>query len=526
MGEIGFWTVAGADLDRIAVVDDQEREIGYGWLMARANQLTHGLAALGLRPGDCVATLLYNQSEFLELALASAQSGTYFLPINWHLTGPEVAHILRDSQAKALIATRRTTPVAVQAAEQAGLNPDALFLVGSDESPSTGSGSDGESMRAVEDLWTGRPAARPANPTAGETMLYTSGTTGRPKGIRRPLTGADPEAAAGPLAQFTSGIFGVPSGPAVQLVTGPLYHATPGGLALCGLHLGHTLVLMDRWEPEEMLRLIERHRVSYLHAVPTMFHRLLSLPERVRDRYDTSSLRSVVHGAAPCPIEVKQRMIDWWGPIITEYYGSSEGGGTYVRSQDWLRRPGTVGLPWPGSRIRILDDDGRDRPPNEPGTVYIKMPGFQFRYHNDDEKTRANTRDGCFTVGDIGYLDDEGYLFLSGRTAELIISGGVNIYPAEIEARLLTHPAVADVGVIGVPNPEWGEEVVAVVQPRDGIAATTDLSRELIEYCRAELAGFKVPRSVVFREQLPRTDAGKLLKHLLRDELRPVVGSG
>lgn len=492
--------------DRHAVVASDGTSVTYRELSARQNRLAHGLAARGVRPGDCIAALLWNQPGFVELALASAQSGTYFLPVNWHLTAPEVAYILEDSETKALVADERLEGVAIAAADQVRLDPRCRLRIG------TIDGFD-----SLDEVMSGQPSTQLAAPAAGEVMLYTSGTTGRPKGIRRPLTGADPEAAAAPVAQFASAVFAIPSGPAVQLVTGPMYHATPGSLAILGLHLGHTLVLMDRWDAEETLRLIERHRVNYLHMVPTMFQRLLSLPEAVRARYDTSSLKSVAHGAAPCPPEVKRAMIDWWGPVVIEYYGSSEGGGTCVNSEDWLQRPGTVGLPWPGSTIRVVDDNGHECPPNEPGKVYMKMPGFDFTYHNAPDKTRENSMEGFFTVGDIGHVDEDGYLFLSGRSAELIISGGVNIYPAEIESRLLEHPAVADAGVIGVPNPEWGEEVKAIVQLHEGCAASNELAEDLITHCRDGLARFKVPRSIDFHDELPRTATGKLLKRQLRD---------
>jgi long-chain acyl-CoA synthetase len=252
--------------------------------------------------------------------------------------------------------------------------------------------------------------------------------------------------------------------------------------------------------------------------VPTMFHRMLSLPDLERRSWDLSSLQGVLHGAAPCPVEVKHRMIEWLGPIVNEYYGSSEGGGALVRSEEWLARPGTVGLPWPGSTIKVLDESGQDCPPGTTGTVHMQMSGWDFEYHNDPDKTQQSVSDGFFTVGDVGHLDSDGYLYLSGRTAELIISGGTNIYPAEIEGVLLEHPAVADAAVIGVPNEEWGEEVKAVLELKPGVTPGPELTAEVLAHCRTRLAGFKVPRSVEYRAALPRTDAGKLLKRLLVQE--------
>ncbi|MCW2690187.1 MAG: acyl-CoA synthetase, partial [Mycobacterium sp.] len=369
MSHKGFWTAAQSQPAQIAVVDDSGEELSCGALFANQNRVANGLRALGLGVGDCVAALLWNQREFLELALASAQSGLYLLPISWHLTAPEIAHILADSAAAVLVADERMGPVAVRAADEAGLDHTRRLAVGAIAG-----------FTPYDEFISPQSAARPPSPTAGETMLYTSGTTGRPKGIRRPLSGADPEAAIGPMTTVVSQVMGISPDEGVQLVTGPMYHATPGTLAMLGLHMGHKLVLMDKWEPQRTLELVERYQVSYMHMVPTMFARLLQLPDQVKRRYDMSSLRTVVHGAAPCPMDVKMRMIDWLGPIIHEYYGSSEGGGASVGAEDWLKRPGTVGLPWPGSTIRIYDDDGGECAPNQVGQVYIKTPGFEFEY--------------------------------------------------------------------------------------------------------------------------------------------------
>ena len=313
-------------------------------------------------------------------------------------------------------------------------------------------------------------------------------------------------------------LFDIEAGDGVHLVAGPLYHAAPLAFGTGALHLGHTVVLMDRWTPERTLELIDRYKVTVSHLVPTMFHRLLQLPDDVKQQYDTSSLRSIIHAAAPCPVEVKRKMIDWWGPVIYEYYAATEGGGTYVRPEQWLEHPGTVGQPFPGATVRIVDDDGKECPPTVPGTVYMGSPLGQFEYYKDEEKTRSARLDGLFTVGDIGYLDEDGWLFLCDRKADMIIAGGVNIYPAEVEATLLEHPSVGDAAVFGVPHEDMGEAVKAVVQPAAGAVAGPELEAELIAFCRERLAGFKCPRSVDFRDELPRYPTGKLYKRLLRDE--------
>jgi len=313
-------------------------------------------------------------------------------------------------------------------------------------------------------------------------------------------------------------MFGIqPGADNVHLVGSPLYHTAVLLFAGSSLHFGHTVVLMDKWTPEAALEQIARHRVTTTHMVPTQFHRLLALAEKIRRRYDLSSLRHVIHAAAPCPVDVKRRMLAWWGPVIHEYYAASEGGGTLVTPEEWLRYPGTVGRAWPGAEIRILDDAGNPKPAGEPGTVYMALGVQDFEYHGDREKTAASRREGFFTVGDIGYVNEDGYLFLCDRKTDMIISGGVNIYPAEIEAVLLAHPKVEDVAVFGIPDGEWGEEVKAVVQPAPGVESGPALSAELLAFSAEHLAKYKCPRSVDFMAELPRDPNGKLFKRKLRD---------
>jgi long-chain acyl-CoA synthetase len=283
------------------------------------------------------------------------------------------------------------------------------------------------------------------------------------------------------------------------------------------VQLGHTAVLMDRWRPEEMLRLIERYRVTHSHMVPTQFRRLLELPDAVRNSYDVSSLRVMIHGAAPCPPEVKRRMLDWWGPVVTEYYAATEGGGTAISAAEWLEKPGSVGKPWPGSVVAVLDESGAELPAGEPGLVYMRMGTSNFEYHKDPAKTSQARVGDLFTLGDIGYLDEDGYLYLCDRKSDLIISGGVNVYPAEIENELACHPKVADVAVFGVPNADWGEEIKAVVQPASGVEGDDELTAELLAFAAGRLAKFKIPRTVDYLAELPRDPNGKLYKRKLRD---------
>jgi long-chain acyl-CoA synthetase len=503
---LGFWPYAAENPDKLAIVDPDGTEHTFGEVLARVNQYSHGLRAKGLQTGDGIATIMPNEHTLLELYLAALQTGLYFTPMNWHLVAREIAYILKDSEAKIVVASERFADASVEATDEAGIPDDARYASG----PVDG-------FEPVDELANDQPTTRPETLSSGQPMLYTSGTTGNPKGVRRRLSDQDPDT-TGMMLGFYLLLYDIQPGNGVHLTCGPLYHAAALIFTTASLHLGHTVVLMDKWTPEGTLERIERYKVTSSHLVPTMFHRMLALPDDVRSKYDVSSLRNMVHAAAPCPVPTKRAMLDWWGLCIYEYYAATEGGGTLVKPDEWLRKPGTVGQPWPTAEIKILGEDGNELPPNEPGTVWIKPPqGAEFEYHKDRKKTKDNWKEGFFTVGDVGYLDDDGWLFLSDRKADMIISGGVNIYPAEIENVLATHDKVADVAVFGVPNEEWGEEVKALVELNDGVEPSDDLVAELGAWCRDKLAGYKIPRSIEFRENLPRTDTGKLLKRELRE---------
>jgi long-chain acyl-CoA synthetase len=502
---LGFWVRAQQSPEWIAAVEPDGTEHRAGDLLARVNQITHGLRALGLKQGDGIASVLPNGAAALEVYLAALQAGWYLTPINWHFTAPEMAYILRDCEAKAFFLHERFAAVGTAAADEAGIPADGRFSYG-----------DVPGFTPVAKLREGRPSTMPDERTAGATMHYTSGTTGRPKGVRRPLSGLDPDEAVelgSGLLQF----FGITAGlPNAHLVSSPNYHTAVTVFGGSALHMGHTLVCMDAWDSEQALALVERYRVTNTHMVPTHFKRMLSLPDSVRGRYDLSSMKWLIHAAAPCPIGLKQAMLDWWGPCVYEYYAATEGGGTIATPDDWVARPGTVGAPWPISEVMIADDDGNPCPVGTPGTVYMKMGLSDFAYKDDPAKTAAGRLRDYFTVGDIGYLDDGGYLFLCDRKSDMIISGGANIYPAEIEAEIIMHPKVADVAVFGIPDEDWGEQVKAVVQPADGVPAGPDLEAEILASLEGRLARMKWPRSIDFIEEMPRDPSGKLLKRRLR----------
>src|SRR5438128_2962772 len=503
-----FWSRADKHPQHVAVVDTDARHITAGELLANVNQLSHGLRSLGLRRGDSLAAMLPNSSEAIEVYLAMQQIGLYLTPINNHLVGPEIAYILHDCEAQVFVVHERYAEVFRVAFEETDFPADRVFSVDR---------IDG--FRRYAELKDGRPTTPPEPRALGAVMNYTSGTTGRPKGVRRALSEAPLEEndLGAPLAGYNV----APNEPDnVHLLACPLYHTAPLIMAGPSVHLGHPLVIVDRFQAERALELIERYRVTITHLVPTQFVRLLAVPEAERRRYDTSSLRHLIHGAAPCAPDVKRRMIDWFGPVLDEYYNSTEGvGGTIIFSDEWLRKPGSVGKARDDHEIVILDDGGNRLPAGEIGTVYSVSRGRAlFEYFRDPEKTEQSRRGEYRTVGDVGYLDEDGYLFLSDRKSDMIISGGVNIYPAEIESILITHPCVADVAVFGIPNTEWGEEVKAVVELLPGTEADADQMRaELLEFLQGRIARYKLPRSIDFVTALPRDPNGKLYKRRLRD---------
>jgi long-chain acyl-CoA synthetase len=506
MADHGFWTYAQKDPSKLALVEPDGREWTRGELFASCNRIVHGLRALGLGKGDVVAAVLPNDAAIIELYLAVSQAGMYLVPVNWHLTAPEIAYIVQDSEAKVLVAHERFGDAASKAADEIAFPKDRRYAVG------TIAG-----FRPFADLSAGQPDTPPADRAAGAVMNYTSGTTGRPKGVRRPLPPIDPDIAATLLTGFFA-MFGIkPEDENVHLCGSPLYHTAVLVFASTSLHYGHAVVLMERWTPELCLEAIQKYRVTTSHMVPTQFHRLLALPEDVRKRYDVTSTRCMVHAAAPCPVDVKKRMIEWWGPAICEYYAATEGGGTLVGAEEWMKKPGTVGRPWAGAEIRIYDDAGKQLPPGQIGTVYMKLGAADFEYYKDKDKTKKNRIENFFTVGDVGLLDEDGYLFLRDRKNDMIISGGVNIYPAEIENEFLSHPKVGDVAVFGIPHEEWGEEVKAVIEPASGIAAGPELAAELLAWCADRLAKYKTPKTIDFITEMPRDPNGKLYKRKLRD---------
>lgn len=476
----------------------------YAELDARSNQLAHLFRAAGLQRGDHIALFMENQIHYMEVVWAALRSGLYVTAINSYLTAPEVAYIVDDCEARIVVSSLAKAAVVDDIDTSTSPRVERWLMVGRD----------------YDDAIAEFPTTPVADQSPGTSMLYSSGTTGRPKGIKRPLPDHTIEELDPRTATAMVDRFGYRSD-MVYLSPAPMYHAAPLAFVTPVQRLGGTTVIMEKFDPVGALRAIEEHSVTHSQWVPTMFVRMLKLDEAARAHFDLSSLEVAIHAAAPCPVPVKRQMIDWWGPVLLEYYAGTEGNGsTFINSEQWLRKPGSVGVAPPGT-LHICDHEGNELPAGEEGGVYFSGGGT-FEYHNAPEKTaEATLPGGRTTLGDIGYVDEDGYLFLTDRKAHMIISGGVNIYPREIEDLLITHPAVADVAVFGVPDPDMGEQVKAVVQPAPDIDISGDagesLGAELIAFAREGLAHYKCPKTVDFEAELPRLPTGKLYKRLLRD---------
>jgi long-chain acyl-CoA synthetase len=471
--------------------------VSFGELYARSQRVAAALHSAGLRPGDGVALVLPNRPEFFEITWGCQLSGLYYTAVNTHFTPDEVAYVVDDSDAKAVFVDASMGDLA----ERLGGSDHLHIAVGGDL----------PGWLSYEQA----PAGDPPPAADGSEMLYSSGTTGRPKAVRRPL----PTDGNGSWAQSVLELalihkYGM-NAESVYLSPAPMYHAAGINYTMAVNRVGAAAIMMPKFDAEDVLRLIETHRVTHAQFVPTMFVRMLKLPAEVRRRYDVSSLRCVIHAAAPCPVDVKQQMMEWFGPIIHEYYGGTEGfAGTTIGPEEWLAHPGSVGIPM--SPVHVVDEDGVEVPVGQTGELFFEG-GPKFEYFKDPAKTASVSNDrGWRSLGDMGYVDDDGYLYLTDRSTFMIVSGGVNIYPQEAENLLTMHPKLVDAAVFGVPNDEFGEEVKAVVQPADGIATGPDLEAELIEYCRTHLAGYKCPRTIEF-DVLPRDPNGKLYKRRIRE---------
>jgi long-chain acyl-CoA synthetase len=496
---------AAANPDKPAVImAGSGQTVTYGELDARSNQCAHLFRSLGLGHGDTIAICMENRPEFFDLVWGAQRSGLIYVAISCRLTPSEIGYILKDSGAKALFASPYLGDIL-------GAMPDDLarYIVGGERAGWT----------PFEEVLANMPTTRIADERAGTDMLYSSGTTGQPKGVRLPLPDDPDIAAVSPLSMIAAGMFRF-SGDSIYLSPAPLYHAAPLRWCISVHRLGGTVVVMEKFDPEAALAAIQKYGITTSQWVPTHFARMLKLPPEVRAKYDVSTMTSAVHAAAPCPVPIKQAMIEWWGPVIREYYAGTEGNGfTFISSEEWLTHKGSVGRPL-NAIVHICDENGDEVPVGQEGTIFFESEA-KFSYHNDPEKTRASrhpAHENWSMLGDVGRVDEEGYLYLTDRKSFMIISGGVNIYPQEIENHLVTHPKVQDVAVIGGPHDEMGEEVVAVVQPLDMADAGEALREELTAFAREKLSGIKIPRRIDFRAELPRHDTGKLYKRLLRDE--------
>ncbi|MEQ1753216.1 MAG: acyl-CoA synthetase [Micropepsaceae bacterium] len=498
------------------------RELPLSQLAERVERAAAAFHSIGIGRGDGVGLMLRNDFAFFEAGMAAGQLGAYSVPVNWHFTVDEASYIIRDSGVKALVVHADLLETALKAV------PEGVLVLSVDTPPEIAVAYQIEAALCATsrhvrswDTWIASfPRKAPEAFDPPGAIIYTSGTTGRPKGVRRnPPTPAQALAGMKQTAR-AMGLQGVmleqKPERIVSVVTGPMYHSAPNAYGSFCIRAGADVILQPRFDPEELLQLIERERVTHMHMVPTMFVRLLKLPEEIRRKYDVSSLKFVVHAAAPCPVDVKTRMIEWWGPVINEYYGATETGAVvFCTAQEWLEHPGTVGRAQPDVKLVITGDDGRELPVGEAGDVYARLTtGGDFTYHGDDEKRRKAERDGLISVGDIGYVDKDGFLFLCDRRNNMVISGGVNIYPAEIEGEILKMSGVADCAVFGIPDTDFGEALCAIVQPQIGSTVTAD---DVKAFLREHVARYKVPKIIEFRADLPREDSGKIFKRKLRD---------
>jgi long-chain acyl-CoA synthetase len=500
---------AEANPDKAAVIMyPSGTAVTFSELEARANRLAHFFDRHGLREGDAVAILMENNEHFHTVMWAARRCGLYYVPINTHLTAAEAAYIIDNSSAKAIVGSAALRKTLADITNP----PELRITVNGAETSATSAPSDMDGWQLYPECVAAEPDTPIDDEIEGDLLQYSSGTTGRPKGIKRELPHLPPAEVPGMMSGLVA--FWLDPG-AIYISPAPLYHTAPSVWSMTIQSAGITTVVMEKFDAEGCLDAIQRHRVTHGQFVPAMFVRMLKLPEAVRSSYDLSSMKRAMHAAAPCPVEIKKQMMDWWGPIVDEYYASSEAiGSTLITAEDWLAHPGSVGKPMM-SALHILDEDGSELPPNQAGEIYFEG-GFDFEYLNDAEKT-AKSRDkhGWKTVGDIGYLDEEGYLYLTDRRHHMIISGGVNIYPQEAENMLVTHPKVMDAAVFGIPDDEMGQTVKGVVQTIDPADATDEFGDELLGWLRGRLAHYKCPRSISFEAQLPRTDTGKLYKQEL-----------
>jgi long-chain acyl-CoA synthetase len=504
----------------MGVIVSGDRRLGIDEMKARGRRAASGLRSLGVGAGDSVALMLRNDFPFFEASEAAGQLGAYNVLVNWHFTAEEAGYILRDSGAKVLIIHRDLLHGMLSGIPEGvkvitvDTPPEVAAVYGVEPKPAGAGELEWESWRDSFPEATDQAAVAPG------AVYYTSGTTGRPKGVKRTPTSAEQSAALSRLTARMFGleeaIFGGDRTRVATVLSGPMYHGGPNAAGRLAQMADADIHLQPKFDPEGLLRTIEAERITHLYMVPTMFIRLLKLPDEVKRRYDLSSLKWVIHTAAPCPPHVKREMIAWWGPVINEYYAATETfASAFISSGEWLAHPGSVGRPPDGVEVRILDDEGRTPPAGTPGEIYVRAvatPGFT--YHNDPDKRRAAEREGFVTVGDVGYVDEAGYLYLCDRKSQMVISGGVNIYPAEIEAELLKMPGVADAAVFGVPDEEFGESLAAHIQPIPGVALD---ARDVRAFLGQSLAKYKLPRTVVFEAELPREDSGKIFKRKLRD---------